>query len=112
MVRFPAVIDEFQSRFPKITLDLRAKSSKEIVEYVYVKDGRFDVGFVEGVTSAAELESHEMDSEELGVLLPQKHPLSTRKEIQFPDQSTNVCELHQKTECLVLSNEKSVGPDC
>ncbi len=33
-VRFPEVIDEFQSRFPKITLDLRAKSSKEIVKDV------------------------------------------------------------------------------
>ena len=49
MVRVPEVLDEFQSRFPKITLDLRAKSSKEIVEHV--KDGRFDVGFVEGMNA-------------------------------------------------------------
>lgn len=34
MVRFPEAIDEFQSRFPKITLDLRVKSSKEIVKDV------------------------------------------------------------------------------
>jgi LysR family transcriptional regulator, benzoate and cis,cis-muconate-responsive activator of ben and cat genes len=29
IVRFSAVIDEFQSRFPKITLDLREEPSKE-----------------------------------------------------------------------------------
>ncbi len=49
MVRFSEVIDEFQSRFPKITLDLRAKSSKEIVKDV--KGRRLDVGFVKGMNA-------------------------------------------------------------
>lgn len=96
MARFPAVIDEFQVRFPKITLDLREKSSKEIVKHV--KNGRLDVGFVEGVTSDPEIESHEVDSENLGVLLPKKHPLSTRKEIQLSDLKDDTIILHHRGE--------------
>ncbi len=96
MVRIPAVIDEFQSRFPKITLDLQEEPSKEIVKHV--KDGRLDVGFVEGETSDPELESHEVDVENLGVLLPKKHRLSTRKEIQLPDLEDDTIILHHRGE--------------
>lgn len=98
MIRFPAVIDEFQDRFPKITLDLREEPSGEIVKHV--KNGRLDVGFVEGVTSDSELESHEVDSENLGVLLPKKHPLSTRKEIQLPDLRDDTVILHNRGEVV------------
>ncbi|CUS38736.1 LysR family transcriptional regulator [Candidatus Nitrospira nitrificans] len=96
MARFPAVIDEFQVRFPKITLDLREKTSKEIVKLV--KNGCLDVGFVEGVISDPEIESHEVDSENLGVLLHKKHPLSTRKEIQLSDLKDDTIILHHRGE--------------
>lgn len=96
IVRFPAVIDEFQSRFPKIMLDLREEPSKEIIKHV--TNGSLDMGFVEGVISHPELESHEVDFENLGVLFPKRHPLSTRKEIQLSDLKDDTIILHHRGE--------------
>jgi hypothetical protein len=56
------------------------------------------MGFVEGVTSHPELESHEVDFENLGVLFQKRRPLSTRKEIQFSDLKDDTIILHHRGE--------------
>lgn len=96
MARFPLLIDEFKSRFPKIKLNLQEDSIKGVLQGV--KEGRYDLGFVEDILLENDLESHEISSETLGVLLPQKHPLAKRKEIQLQDLKDETIILHHRRE--------------
>lgn len=96
MARFPTLIEEFQIRFPKIKLELQEESTNAILRRV--KEKHFDVGFVESITSDPELTSHQVDDEILGVLLPAKHPLASRKEIDFSELKDETIILHHKKE--------------
>jgi len=96
MARFPALIEAFQQRFPKIRLDLQEAPGREILQRL--RDGRFDLGFVEGVTARDGLESHEIAAENLGVLVGQKHPLAKKKQIQFQDLKDETIILHHRRE--------------
>lgn len=96
MARFPALIEAFRERFPKIRLDLQEAPGREILQAV--KDGRFDFGFVEGITSRDALESHEIAAETLGVLVGQKHPLAKKKQIRFQDLKDETIILHHRRE--------------
>lgn len=96
MARFPALIEQYQDRYPKVKLELHEYPSKEIQQKI--SEGRLDAGFVENVTSSADLEVREIDSETLGVLLPKKHPLANRKEIHFHDLENETIILHHRRE--------------
>jgi DNA-binding transcriptional LysR family regulator len=96
LARFPTIIDEFKNRFPKVKMDLHQESSREILNRL--KDGHFDVGFVENITSEKDLNSYLVQDEVLGVLLPKKHPLIKKKEIEFEDLKDETIILHQRSE--------------
>lgn len=96
LARFPVIIEEFSNRFPKVKLDLQQESSREILHGL--KKGVFDIGFVEGITSHKDLESYQVQDEVLGVLLPKKHPLAKRKEIDFSELKNETIILHNKEE--------------
>lgn len=95
MARFPAMIEEFKRRYPKIRLELQEGGSKEVL--AGVRDGRFDLGFAE-VSSAGGLECREIDSEVLGVLLPSGHPLAKKREIQLQELKEETIILHHRRE--------------
>lgn len=96
MVRFPTMVEEFQNRFPKMKLDLHELPSGEIIKRL--KNGQIDFGFSEQFSSDHGLRDHEIGSENLGVLLPLKHPLAKKKEIQFDDLKNETIILHHRRE--------------
>lgn len=96
MARLPAILEEFQRRFPRITLDLREEFGKNIPKRV--RDGVFDVGFVEGVAADDVLASHEIAAENLGVLLAHRHRLAKRKRIEFHELADETIILHHRRE--------------
>lgn len=102
MARFPEIVEEFQERFPKIKLELTEGPSKEILKGV--EAGRFDCGFVEGISTFQQLKSHEVNSENLGALLPAKHPLAKRSELQLSDLANETIILHHKREAEEFHN--------
>lgn len=96
MARFPSLIEEFQSRFPKIKLELQEDSSQEIIKKL--KTQHYDLGFVESITSDQILERHQVDAETLGVLLPKNHPLAKKKQITFNELQNETLILHHRRE--------------
>lgn len=96
MARLPAIIDAFQARFPKIQLDLQEESGPEIIRRV--QDGRFDAGFVEGISSAEDLESRAIGAENLGALVARGHPLAKRKRLHFHELQGETIILHHRRE--------------
>lgn len=102
LARFPVIMEEFSNRFPKIKFDLQQESSREIIQGI--KKGLFDIGFVEGITSDKDLDSFQVQDEILGVLLPKKHPLAKRKEIDFSDLKNETIILHNKQEAEEFHN--------
>lgn len=96
LARFPVILDEFQKRFPKIKVDVQEAKAKSILQGL--KEGKFDVGFVEAATEASGLQSHVVSEEEIGVLLPKRHPLAKRKRIAFYELENETIILHHKKE--------------
>lgn len=96
MARLPTVIDAFQVRFPKAQLDLREATGREVIERL--QDGRFDVGFVEGVSAAQGLESRAIGEENLGALVARSHPLAKRERISFEELQDETIILHHRRE--------------
>lgn len=96
MARFPDLIEEFQRRCPKIKLELQEVSSQDLLKKV--EAGRYDVGFVEAVTSFPGLANQEVLQENLGVLLPLKHPLAKKKEIHLHELKNETIILHHRKE--------------
>lgn len=96
LARLPKIVSEFQDRHPKISLDLHQESRVDVIRGL--KKGRFDVGFVEGLVSEKELDSCLVHDEILGVLLPRKHPLARRKEIELQELRNETIILHPRQE--------------
>lgn len=96
LARLPKIIDEFQIRFPKLKLELHQDSRKRILSGI--KDGRFDIGFAEGLVLEKDFHSHLVKDEALGALLPQGHPLAKRKKIELADLKDDTIILHPRKE--------------
>jgi DNA-binding transcriptional LysR family regulator len=96
MASLPSIIESFQARFPKTKLELQEESGREVLKRV--QDGRFDVGFVEGVSVADGLESGAIGAENLGALVARKNPLAKRKSISFDELRNETIILHHRRE--------------
>lgn len=96
MASLPGIIDAFQERYPKTQLDLQEESGREIL--ARVRDGRFDVGFVEGVSAAEGLEGRAIGAENLGALVARGHYLAKRKRIGFHELQDETIILHNRRE--------------
>lgn len=102
MARFPDLIDAFERRFSRIKVELQEIPSTDVLRKL--KQDRFDLGFVESVTEDRDLARHEIDHEPLGVLLPERHRLSKRKEVLFQDLKDETFILHHKREADEFHN--------
>ena len=105
VTRFPSIVEEFKNRFPKIKIELLEESSHEVVNLL--KEGRIDVAFTEVTTQSECLKSHKVSSESVGALLPRKHPLAKRKEIQFRDLLNETVIVHSRREAAEFNDRTS-----
>ncbi len=105
LARFPTIIEEFKTRYPKVRLDLEQAPANEVLRDV--ARGELDAGFVETHTAFQGLGSHCVSEEKLGVLLPRSHPLAKRKEISFSELAGETIILHHKREAEEFYNRIS-----
>lgn len=105
VTRFPSIVEEFQNRFPKIKVELLEESSQEVV--TLLKEGRIDVAFTEVTTQSESLKSYKISSESVGVLLPRKHHLAKRKEVQFRDLLNETVIVHSRREAAEFNDRTS-----
>ncbi|EQA55480.1 LysR family transcriptional regulator [Leptospira kmetyi] len=96
LANLPQIIDEFQNRFPKLKFQLHQETRIRIPKGL--RSGHFDVCFMEGTVSEEDLESRSVHDEGLGVLVPKKHPLAKRKEIELRELKDETIILHPKKE--------------
>ncbi|PJZ57182.1 LysR family transcriptional regulator [Leptospira barantonii] len=96
LANLPHIIDEFQNRFPKLKFQLHQETRNRILKGL--RSGQFDVCFMEGTVSEEGLENHSVHDEGLGVLVPKKHPLAKRKEIELKELKDETIILHPKKE--------------
>ncbi|TGK31381.1 LysR family transcriptional regulator [Leptospira yasudae] len=96
LANLPQIIGEFQNRFPKLKFELHQETRIRILKGL--RSGQFDVCFMEGSVSEEGLESHSVHDEGLGVLVPKKHSLAKRKEIELRELKDETIILHPKKE--------------
>lgn len=96
LASLPKIREEFQDRFPKIKLELHQESHRGLIEGL--KNSRFDVCFLEGEPGKEGFAHHIVQDEALGVLVPKKHPLAKRKEIELRDLKNETLILHPRKE--------------
>ncbi|TGL69403.1 LysR family transcriptional regulator [Leptospira kmetyi] len=96
LANLPQIIDEFQNRFPKLKFQLHQETRIRILKGL--RSGHFDVCFMEGTVAEEDLESRSVHDEGLGVLVPKKHPLAKRKEIELRELKDETIILHPKKE--------------
>lgn len=63
-----------------------------------LKEGRIDVAFSEIAPQNENLKSHKIASEAVGILVPSKHPLAKRKEVQFRELLNETVIVHSRRE--------------
>ncbi|MBM9498664.1 LysR family transcriptional regulator [Leptospira sp. 201903071] len=96
LANLPQIIGEFQDRFPKLKFQLHQESRNRI--FKGLRSGQFDVCFMEGTVSEEGIEQHSVNDEGFGVLVPKKHPLAKRKEIELRELKNETIILHPKKE--------------
>ncbi|MEI1280055.1 LysR family transcriptional regulator [Leptospira venezuelensis] len=94
MASLPQIINEFQDRFPRIKLQLQQETRNRIIKGL--KSAQFDICFLEGEVPDPRLEKHPVHDEVLGVLVPKRHPLAKREEIEFKELKDETIILHPK----------------
>ncbi len=92
----PQIIREFQDRFPKLKLQLQQESRNRVLKGL--RSDQFDVCFLEGTVSHEGLEKFSVHDEVLGVLLPKKHALAKRKEIELWELKDETIIFHPRNE--------------
>lgn len=100
LAKLPRIIEAFQARFPKIKFELFQESEKEIIKGLH--SGDFDIGFLEGTDEQNGLENELVHDHVLGVLLPKKHPLAKKKELNFKELKNETFILHPRDEARVI----------
>lgn len=96
LASLPKIIDEFRDRFPRVRLELHQESRRGLLKGL--RSSRFDACFLEGEPEEEGFKQHLVQDEALGVLLPKKHPLAKRKEIELRDLKNETLILHPRHE--------------
>lgn len=96
MVGFIDIVNRFKEQFPTIKLELQESNGKKILKGI--SEEQFDVGVIEGVPQFESLQTHLLNLENVGALLPSKHPLAKRKSLSLKDLKNETFILHHKNE--------------
>jgi LysR family transcriptional regulator, hydrogen peroxide-inducible genes activator len=94
----PALITKFQSRYPKVTLEILEDTTDSLA--LRLEDGTLDVALASTCHEGPSLERHSLGNEELLVLLPQKHRLARRKKVKWSELKTEKFLLLHEVHCL------------
>ena len=62
----PSIVCDYMSQYPNVKIDLKEGNTKEIVELV--KDGKIDIGFIEGNTEDSEIIKESIGKDELVIV--------------------------------------------
>jgi len=79
----PAVIADFRKSHPKIKIHLLVGNSKRVVELL--KGGVIDLGLVEGEVTKFKINMEKLISDELTLIVSQKHPWAKLNEVSVLD---------------------------
>jgi DNA-binding transcriptional LysR family regulator len=90
------IVDEFRSHFPKVLLELHQESRRGVL--AGLKTAKFDACLLEGSVEANGIETHLVQDEPLGVLLPKNHRLAKRRELELRELKEDVFILHPRRE--------------
>lgn len=79
----PALIGEFKGKYPDILITLVIGDSRQVIDWV--EDGRVEVGIVGARPTIRTLESRELMSDELVVVVPAAHPWAERDAVTLAE---------------------------
>ncbi|MGT2477398.1 LysR family transcriptional regulator [Paraburkholderia terrae] len=79
----PPLVKSFSERYPEVNISLLERDSLAITESVAANLA--EIGVFTRLPHSADIQVHSFRSDELKVLLPADHPLSTRKRVRFAE---------------------------
>ena len=94
----PALIEKFQRRYPKVTLEIFEDTTERLVRRM--EDGEVDIALVSTCDESPALERHSLGKEALLVLLPKGHQLAKKKMIKWSDLKSQKFLLLHDMHCL------------
>ncbi len=94
----PALIEKFQRRYPKVTLEIFEDTTERLVRRM--EDGEVDIALVSTCDESPALERHSLGKEALLVLLPKGHQLAKKKMIKWSDLKSQKFLLLHEMHCL------------
>lgn len=94
----PALIEKFQRRYPKVTLEIFEDTTERLVRRM--EDGEVDVALVSTCDESPALERHSLGKEALLALVPKGHPLAKKQKIKWSDLKSQKFLLLHEMHCL------------
>ena len=94
----PALIEKFQRRYPKVTLEIFEDTTERLVRRM--EDGEVDVALVSTCDESPALERHSLGKEALLALVPRGHQLAKKKMIKWSDLKSQKFLLLHEMHCL------------
>jgi DNA-binding transcriptional LysR family regulator len=94
----PTLIEKFQRRYPKVTLEIFEDTTERLVRRM--EDGEVDVALVSTCDESAALERHSLGKEDLLALVPKGHQLAKKKMIKWSDLKSQKFLLLHEMHCL------------
>lgn len=94
LANLPNTLKEFRTRFPEVKLDLHQESAERLQKGL--RQGLFDICFLEGASVDDRFAMSVVRDEKLGVLLPKGHALAKRKQIEFEELESETIILHPR----------------
>ncbi|OKO66925.1 hypothetical protein AC629_43310, partial [Bradyrhizobium sp. NAS80.1] len=79
----PLAIQAFQVERPGVIVDLRGATAQEVTQLVV--DHRIDFGLILGPVGDTRIEMRELQTVDMGCVLPRNHPLCVRQELTAQD---------------------------
>jgi LysR family hydrogen peroxide-inducible transcriptional activator len=94
----PALIEKFQRRYPKVTLEIFEDTTERLIRRM--EDGEVDIALVSTCDESPALERHSLGKEALLVLLPKGYQLAKKKMIKWSDLKSQKFLLLHDMHCL------------
>jgi DNA-binding transcriptional LysR family regulator len=82
----PALIGQFKSKYPEIAITLLIGGSRQVTDWV--EDGRVEVGVVGARPASRAVESRELMTDEIVVVVPAGHPWAARDSVTLDELRT------------------------
>ena len=106
----PPVLRAYLQTHPDVSIDLRERSSLDIVRAV--TDGQTDIGIVAGTVRTEDLQVIPYRSDRLVLVVPKGHALARRKEVAFADTlNLDYVGLHESSAIHAFLQQACAGLD-